>query len=175
MPLPVAHALVGSSIMAVALPDFAPLRNWKFLLLGAAISISPDLDYFVHQTEWHRSFSHSLLLAAVISLLCFAMAGLRHLRIAIGCAGAIFSHCLLDFAMTKSMPGVELLWPFTNRRFGLGMIDYYDITGLNPVSFLAENVLRDLLKAGAIELLIFLPLFLFVLSLKWSIHARSHP
>jgi membrane-bound metal-dependent hydrolase YbcI (DUF457 family) len=172
VPLPVAHGLIGASIMTAALPDFAPVRNWKFLLLGAAISVSPDLDYFV-RTEWHRGFSHSLALAAVVSLICFAAAGLKNLRIAVGCAGAIFSHGLLDFATTKSMPGVELLWPFTDRRFGLGLIDYYDITGVNPVSFLSENVLTDLLKAGAVELLIFLPLFFLVLSLKWSIHARS--
>jgi membrane-bound metal-dependent hydrolase YbcI (DUF457 family) len=159
--------------MTAALPDFAPVHNWKLLALGAAVSISPDLDYFV-PTDWHRGFSHSLLLAAIISLICFAVAGLKNIRIAIGCAGAIFSHGLLDFATTKAMPGVELLWPFTNHRFGLGLIDYYVITGVDPVQFLSENVLTDLLKAGMVELLIFLPLFLFVLSIKWSIHARTH-
>lgn len=173
MPLPVAHGLIGASIVAVALPDYSPLRNWKLLALGAAISISPDLDYFF-RADLHRGFTHSLILAAIVSLACFIVAGLKNLRIAIGCGVAVFSHGLLDFATTKAMPGVELLWPLTNRRFGLGLVDYYDVTGVNPVLFLYRNVLDDLLKAGAIELLICLPLFLLVLAIKWSIHSRSH-
>jgi hypothetical protein len=31
----------------------------------------------------------------------------------------------------------------------------------------------DLLKMGMLELIIFLPIFLFVLSLKWSLHNPS--
>jgi membrane-bound metal-dependent hydrolase YbcI (DUF457 family) len=88
-------------------------------------------------------------------------------------AGAIFSHGLLDFATTKTMPGVELLWPFSTRRLGLGLVDYYHLTGVDPVFFLNKDVLVDLLKMGVFEVIIFLPLFLFVLSLKWSINARS--
>jgi membrane-bound metal-dependent hydrolase YbcI (DUF457 family) len=172
MPLPIAHGLVGTSIVAAALPDFSPARNWKLLLLGAALSISPDLDYFAG-TDWHRSVTHSLIFAAVISVVCFAVAGIEKIRIAIGCAGAIFSHGLLDFATTKAMPGVELLWPFSTRRFGLGLIDYYDITKVNPTYFLTENVMADLLRAGMVELIIFFPLLLFVFSVKWSISNRS--
>lgn len=92
---------------------------------------------------------------------------------AIGYAGAVFSHALLDFATTKTMPGVELLWPFSTRRFGLGLVDYYHLTGIDPVYFLNRDVLMDLLKMGMTELIIFLPIFLFVLSLIWSLNKRS--
>jgi membrane-bound metal-dependent hydrolase YbcI (DUF457 family) len=169
MPLPIAHSLLGASIVAATLPEASPVRNWKPLLLGAALSISPDLDYFF-RTDWHRGFTHSLFFATVVSLLCFAA---TNLRMAIGFAGAIFSHGLLDFATTKTMPGVELLWPFSTKRFGLGLVDYYHLTGVDPVFFLNKDVLVDLLKMGVFEFIIFLPVFLFVLSIKWSIHAHS--
>jgi membrane-bound metal-dependent hydrolase YbcI (DUF457 family) len=172
MPLPIAHGLLGASIVAATLPEASPVRNWKALLLGAALSISPDLDYFF-RTDWHRGFSHSLFFASVVSLLCFAATRRANLRMAIGYAGAIFSHGLLDFATTKTMPGVELLWPFSTHRFGLGLIDYYQLTGVDPVFFLNKGVLMDLLKMGVFELIIFLPVFLFVLSIKWSIQAQT--
>jgi membrane-bound metal-dependent hydrolase YbcI (DUF457 family) len=172
MPLPIAHGLLGASIVAATLPEASPVRNWRPLLLGAALSISPDLDYFF-RTDWHRGFTHSLFFAAVVSLLCFAAIRLTNLRMAIALAGAIFSHGLLDFATTKTMPGVELLWPFSTKRFGLGLVDYYHLTGVDPVFFLNKDVLMDLLKMGVFELIIFLPVFLFVLSIKWSINVHS--
>jgi membrane-bound metal-dependent hydrolase YbcI (DUF457 family) len=174
MPLPVAHGLLGASIVAATLPDASPLRNWKPLLFGASLSISPDLDYFLG-ISWHRGITHSLIFAAVISMLCLAATGLAQLKMAIGYAGALFSHALLDYATTKDMPGVELLWPFSTHRFGLGLVDYYHLTGVDPVFFLNRGVVMDLFKMGMLELIIFLPVFLFVLSLKWSLNKRSHP
>ncbi|MDT4897383.1 MAG: inner membrane protein [Acidobacteriota bacterium] len=172
MPLPIAHGFIGASIIAATLPGASSVRNWKLLLLGAALSVSPDLDYFL-ATNWHRGFTHSLIFAAGVSLVCFAVARLENIRMAIGCAVAIFSHGVLDFATTKTMPGVELLWPFTDRRFGLGLVDYYSLTGVDPVFFLGKDVWTDLLKMGMVELIIFFPIFLFVLSLKWSINNPS--
>lgn len=163
---------MGASIIAITLPDASPVRNWKPLLLGATLSIIPDLDFFL-ATDWHRGFTHSLIFAAAISLVCFLVAGVANVRLAMGCAGAIFSHGLLDFATTKAMPGVELLWPFSTRRLSLGLIDYYQLTGIDPVYFLSHGVVSDLLKMGMIELIIFTPVFLFVLSVKWSINKRS--
>jgi membrane-bound metal-dependent hydrolase YbcI (DUF457 family) len=171
MPLPIAHGLLGASFVAATLPDASPVRNWKLLLLGAALASCPDLDYFF-RTEWHRGFSHSLIFASIISAVCFALWGVLSLRATIGCAGAIFSHGLLDFATTKTMPGVELLWPLSTRRFGLGLVDYYHLTGVDPVFYLAKDVLMDLSKAGIVELIVFLPIFLLVLSVKWSISNR---
>ena len=172
MPLPIAHGLIGASIVAAMLPDASPLRNWKPLLLGAVIASSPDLDYFL-QTSTHRGFTHSLIFAAIISIVCFVFWGASNLRLAIGCAGAAFSHGLLDYATTKAMPGVELLWPLTRRRFGLGLIDYYQMTGIDPIFFLYQDVLRDLLKLALMELLISVPVFLLVLSIKWSLNKYS--
>jgi membrane-bound metal-dependent hydrolase YbcI (DUF457 family) len=154
------------------LPDASPARNWRPLLLGAAIATCADLDYFL-KTSLHRGFTHSLLFAAILSLICFALWGRANLRLAIGLAVAAFSHGLLDFITTKTMPGVELLWPVSTRRFGLGLIDYYQLTGVDPVFFLYQDVAGDLLKMALIELLISVPVFLFVLSVKWSVNNFS--
>jgi membrane-bound metal-dependent hydrolase YbcI (DUF457 family) len=167
MPLPIAHALVGAAIVTATLPNPSPAQNWKTLLIGSALSVSPDLDYFFETTQ-HRGFTHSLLFALIVGTLCFAVTRFAKIRVALACAAAFLSHGLLDYATTKTMPGVELFWPVTNQRFGLGLIDYYDLTRVDPVYFLYQNVASDLFKAGMIELLIFGPLFLSVLLLKWG-------
>lgn len=172
MPLPIAHGLLGASIVAVTLKEASPLRNWKPLLFGASLSILPDFDYFLG-TSLHRGFTHSLIFASIVGMACLAATGLERIKAAIGYAGALFSHVLLDYATTKTMPGVELLWPFSTRRFGLGLVDYYHLTGIDPVFFLSRGVMMDLLKMGMLELIIFLPIFLLVLSLKWSLSKRS--
>jgi membrane-bound metal-dependent hydrolase YbcI (DUF457 family) len=141
-------------------------------LLGAALASSPDFDYFF-QTSWHRGVTHSLLFAVIVSLAGFLFWGVSNIRLAIGCAGAAFSHGLLDYATTKTMPGVELLWPFSTRRFGLGVVDYYQLTGIDPVLFLYQDVLRDLLKMALMELLIAAPVFLLVLLVKWKVNSFS--
>lgn len=169
MPLPIAHGLLGASIVAAMLPESSPVRNWKPLILGAVIAASPDLDYFL-QTSSHRGITHSLLFAAIVCAICFGIWGKSNLRLAVGCAGAAFSHGLLDYATTKTMPGVELLWPLSSRRFGSGLIDYYQLTGIDPVFFLYQDVVRDLLKLALMELLVFVPLFLLVLAVKWGVN-----
>ena len=172
MPLPVAHTLLGAAIITATLPDPSPARNWKTLLIGGALSVSPDLDYFFETTQ-HRGFTHSLLFALIVGGLCFAVTRFANIRVAVALAAAFLSHALLDYATTKTMPGVELLWPITNQRFGLGLIDYYDLTGIDPVHFLYQNVASDLFKAGLIELLIFGPLFLCVLFVKYGFKRLS--
>jgi membrane-bound metal-dependent hydrolase YbcI (DUF457 family) len=152
------------------LPDgCAPARNWKPLLVGAALASAPDLDYFL-KTSQHRGFSHSILFALIVGCACFAIRGAANKRLTIAYVGAALSHGLLDFAATKAMPGVELFWPISTRRFGLGLVDYYRLTGVDPVHFLSKDVPADLLKMAELELLIFVPLFLLVLSIKWSIN-----
>jgi membrane-bound metal-dependent hydrolase YbcI (DUF457 family) len=172
MPLPIAHGLIGASIVAAILPECAPARNWQPLLLGAALASAPDLDYFL-STSQHRGFTHSIIFAVIVGCVCFVIRGAMNAGLTIAYAGAVLSHGLLDYATTKAMPGVELFWPVSTRRLGLGIVDYYQLTGVNPVYFLTRDVPADLLKMAELELLIFVPLFLFVLSVKWGIHRPS--
>ncbi|HUQ33546.1 MAG TPA: metal-dependent hydrolase, partial [Pyrinomonadaceae bacterium] len=171
--LPIAHGLLGASIVAAMLPDkSAPARNWKPLFFGAALASAPDLDYFL-KTSQHRGFTHSIIFALIVGCACFVIRGAANIRLTIGYAVAALSHCLLDYAATKAMPGVELFWPISTRRFGLGVVDYYRLTGVDPVHFLSKDVSADLLKMAWLELLIFVPLFLLVLFVKWSINRRT--
>lgn len=165
MPLPIAHGLIGASIVAAALPAAPPARNWRPLLIGAGLAIFPDLDYVLGAAS-HRAFTHSLLFAAAAGLVCLAVGWRANFRAAAGCAVAALSHVLLDFATTKAMPGVELFWPVSERRFGLGLVDYYSLTGVDPVFFLSKDVLKDLFKMAAFELAVFVPLFIVVLFSK---------
>lgn len=104
-------------------PDGVPAR---LVLMGAVVSLLPDLDVFAFRLGipydaglGHRGFSHSLAFAALT-----ALAGtLFHRRLGAGrrftflflfaCAA---SHCLFD-AFTNGGLGVALLWPFTDARF----------------------------------------------------------
>jgi membrane-bound metal-dependent hydrolase YbcI (DUF457 family) len=149
------------------LPDASPARNWKPLLLGAALASASDLDYLL-ETSRHRGFTHSIAFALLIGLVCLAIRGATDLKLTVGYAGAALSHTLLDFATTGTMPGVELFWPVSARRFGLGLVDYYRLANVDPVYFLSKDVAADLFKMATLDLLISLPIFLFVLSLKWS-------
>jgi membrane-bound metal-dependent hydrolase YbcI (DUF457 family) len=168
MPLPIAHGLIGASIVAATLPDASFARNWKPLLLGAALASCQDLDYFL-KTEWHRGFTHSVAFACIIGLACFLVRDSGKIGVSIGYGAAALSHGLLDFATTKAMPGVQLFWPVSTRRFGLGLVDYYLLTGVDPVYFLNRGVPSDLLKMASLELLVCFPIFLFVLSVKWAV------
>src|SRR5256885_2289028 len=118
MPLPLAHGLVGATIVAAVHPEG---RQWKPLLLGAAIAISPDLDFGL---LWgfglrgvHRTFTHSLFTALAVTAVIWLIAGRRRWRAALAYGLALASHGVLDFLAAKGASGVMLLWPFSTQRF----------------------------------------------------------
>ena len=160
MPLPIAHGLVGASVVALGHSESSPRHNWKMLLCGAALAISPDFDFFLNWglhlgRGWHRSFTHSIMFALLLTCLLIAAMGWPHLRDALLYGAAFLSHGLLDFATTKRSGGVELFWPFSADRLKLGVIGLSEF----PRGF----HLLDMLKASLLELAIFTPLFLAVL------------
>src|SRR5919202_7105095 len=102
MPLPVAHAAVGASIVALVRAKDSVRHDWKMLTVGAALAISPDLDFFflweLHLRGWHRGFTHSIAMAVIVTALLFALLGRRRVRDVIAYGLALLSHGLLDFA-----------------------------------------------------------------------------
>ncbi len=163
MPLPISHGLVGASVAALGQPQSPLLRGWQSLLLGALLAIGPDFDFFL---VWglhlgrglHRGFTHSLVLAGVVTALMLMMLGISRIREAISYGSAYLSHALLDFSTTKFGGGVELLWPFSTKRFKLELIGLSEF----PVGF----KLSEVIKYGAIELMIFVPLLLSILLIR---------
>lgn len=160
MPLPVAHGLLGASIIAAIHPQ-PTKRHALPLLAGACLANAADADFLLvlsfHSRSWHRGFSHSLMLALFICLLFLLSLGRRRIREALAYGLAFASHGPLDYVTTKVGGGVELLWPFSPVRLGLGWVGLSEIPSRMPA--------LGIVKALAVELLLFAPLF--VLSM-WS-------
>jgi len=135
------------------------------MLVGAALAIAPDLDFALlwglHMRGVHRTFTHSLVTAAVATLVFAVIAGRHRWRAALAYGLALASHGLLDFAAAKSAPGVMLLWPFSTERFRLGVFGFAEMSRGMPIAELAYWT--------AWEAAIFLPLFLVV----WFLRRRA--
>lgn len=125
MPMPLAHGLLGASIVAALHPR--PLSGrWRVpLLVGALLANAADLDFLLvftlHSKAWHRGASHSLGFALAVGLLIFWFAGRRRVREAVAYGLAFASHGVLDYLTTTQGRGVELLWPFSTERLMLGL------------------------------------------------------
>ncbi len=170
MPLPVAHALLGASLIAATHPQ-STKRNFVPLLAGVILANAADFDFILaftlHSKAWHRGFSHSLSFALIVFLILVLSLGKRHIKEAISYGLAFTSHGVLDYATTVQGGGVELLWPFYAERFLLGWV------GLSEVPSKLTGV--EIVKALALEFILFAPLFMLVLGLRkyvWK-HSRN--
>ena len=173
MPLPVAHGLVGASVVAALRRSDQPAR-WKWLALGAFLGVAPDFDYVLNWLRishggWHHGFTHSIPFALVVGLATTLVLRQWELRSFLVVIAAYVSHTLLDFALTESR-GVALWWPFTNHRYKLRLPNPIDYTW-NDDSFSQAAI--DLLKISLIELLMFAPILLVVVSVRQVVSKRS--
>ncbi len=182
MPFPVAHALLGASIVVAASspPMRADRAGLARLTLGALLGILPDLDYigvwFLNfGGTWHRGFSHSLLVAIIVGAL-FALwetTGTR-IRWAMVYGAAMASHGLLD-ALLSVKSGVALLWPLTSQRFAAGLLEYPDTINVKYYPSVDVLAIRDgfqLLRFSAIELVIMGGLLIVTLIVKRIVKSR---
>jgi inner membrane protein len=168
MPLPVAHGLLGASLVAAVLPRRSPRRYALSLAAGALLANAADLDFglvfALHSRVWHRGFTHSLAFALIVGLVLFIAFGRGRARRAAAYALAYASHAVLDFATTKIGGGVELLWPFSTERLALGWLGLSEVPSRVPPA----EVVRYL----SVEFLIFAPPLLALL--LWR-RKRSRP
>lgn len=160
MPLPIAHGLVGASLIAIVYPP-SEIKKWKPLLWGFLLANSPDLDFaFTFLFGWkdfHRGISHSLFFALLVGALIFVFQRREDWRIPLAYTLAFLSHTLLDFA-ASSDGAVRLLIPFDDGRYALGWLGFSELTrGL---------IISDILWFSIIEALIFVPVFFIVLRVK---------
>jgi membrane-bound metal-dependent hydrolase YbcI (DUF457 family) len=164
MPLPVAHGLLGASVVAAGYSQ-STRRYFMPLLAGAFLANLADFDFILvfvfHSKSWHRGFSHSILFGLIVCLILVLAVGKRHLREAIAYGLAFTSHGILDYLTTREGGGVELLWPFSTERFVLGLVGLSEM----PSTLTDLEILRTL----GVELICFAPLLILVLGLKkWS-------
>ena len=135
---PLTHILLGSSLGYVGFGR--RLGRATSVGVGSMAGAAPDLDVLIGSAtdpllavEYHRHFSHALAFAPVGAGLVVALLALyrpwretwRGKFAAVwSCAVVAWvSHCLLDAATSY---GTQLLWPFTDRRYGWDFIAVVD-------------------------------------------------
>ena len=147
---------MASAFAHVVIPavTYATLKsknfNLRLMLLAMALAIFPDIDVvafkfgIAYESQWgHRGFTHSLVFAGVVALLCSVF--WRQLRshpmmIFIICFVACASHALQD-AMTNGGLGVALYWPFEHDRYFLPFRPI-QVSPIGVKAFFSEWVLR---------------------------------
>jgi membrane-bound metal-dependent hydrolase YbcI (DUF457 family) len=148
MPLPIAHALTGATFVALVHPRPTRLRALP-LFIGAILANAADFDFLLvfllHSKAWHRGFSHSVAFALVVWLGFLVSLGRRRVREATAYGLAYASHGLLDFLTTKEGGGVELLWPFSPARSGLGWVGLSELPSRVPAAGVAKFLLLEIL------------------------------
>ena len=170
MPLPIAHGLVGASVVELLRPS-SQRRSVKLLLLGALLAISPDFDYALNWLRiswggWHHGFTHSIPFALVVGLVLIVICRDWSVRSYLLFTLAYVSHALLDFMFTESR-GIALWWPFTNYRYKARFPSLIEYAWSRASLF--ETIL-DILKLCLLELVIFGPILLVVL---WIRHVSA--
>jgi len=167
--MPVAHGLVGASLVAAVLPRAGREREWRrALLAGAALANAADLDFslvFVFGSRgWHRGFTHSLVFALAVFVCLLLALGRRRARVAVGLGLAYASHALLDFATTRQGGGLELFWPFSFERFGLRWWGLSEIPSRLPPA--------EILNFLFLEFVLFAPPLLLLILLRRGVFRR---
>ena len=161
MPLPVAHGLLGASLVAAVHPQ-PTKRRFIPLVVGALLANAADFDFalvfILHSKAWHRGFSHSLPLALVVGLIFVLFLGRRRIRDAIAYGLAFASHGVLDYVTTKEGGGVELLWPFSSERLVCGWAGLSELPSRLPAV--------EIIKSLAVEFALFAPLLVLIAGLR---------
>jgi membrane-bound metal-dependent hydrolase YbcI (DUF457 family) len=165
MPLPVAHALIGASVVAAV--HGKAQSPWKLLCIGAFLGVFPDFDYILNWLKigwggWHHGFTHSFVFALFAGAVTTVITGWKNIKAFIAFSAAIASHGILDYLITESR-GIALFWPFTNHRYKLEIPNPIDYTW-SKSSFSETAV--DVLQICLTELIIFGPLLLLVMLLR---------
>jgi len=175
MPLPVAHGLLGASVVAALGSETSPEPS-RMVLLGAFLGVLPDFDYLLNWVRvfgrgWHHDFTHSFVFSLLVGLCASVGVGAREARPFLAYSGATLSHPLLDYVMTES-GGVELFWPVSDRRFKLGIDNPIDYTWSQES---AARAAGDLLRISLIEAAVFVPVLAGVFLMKRALARRASP
>jgi inner membrane protein len=161
MPFPVSHVLVGASVVAAIHPQ--PAKRYSLpLLIGGFLSIIPDFDFLLvlifGSYELHRGFTHSLLLALIVTAAFVLSFGKRRLKEALAYGLAFASHSVLDYMTTKDGDAVALLSPFSDERFSFGRWGFSE----SPEWYMP----MEIISSFAQEFIIFAPPLLLILILR---------
>lgn len=180
MPSPLAHALAGMSIVwsgdAVAPSSMVPRSRLTIVWAAAVAAMLPDADLVnpaIHRMMTHSVTAVGLVLVAVAAVTKY-LTGRVDLRTSLTCAGAYGSHLLLDWlgADLKEPPGIQLLWPFSDRWF---ISDWRVFGAMERSDMFSLRTIVWNLKAVAWELLVLVPIGLAVRYLRSARLPRRPP
>ncbi len=161
MALPIAHWAVALALTRS--------RGRKIRALAALIAVLPDFDFILvwglgfSLQHFHRTFSHSLISFALVSLLWALLrpGSLNELSPKLVFV-LLASHSVVDMACTADVAdhGVELFWPVLDLRLGWPLlVPLYRVFAESPFS-VKGAVLFALLEAF-LGLLLWLLMHLF--------------
>src|SRR5262249_27623436 len=170
MPLPVAHGLVGATVVAAFRENFSFRKDWRALLLGAFLAVIPDFDLILswilgYSIKTHGSLTHSIMFSLAAGFLTCRLTREKNVRGFAAYTLATLSHGILDVVTRKEFGGAALLWPVSWHKFRLGWFDYFKFYP-DPDTEPVTVILRSALGVCRYEALIFLPIFLIVVWLK---------
>jgi len=177
MPLPLAHGLVGATVVAALRENFSFRKDWRALSLGVALAVIPDSDLILswvlgYGAQTHGGFTHSILFSMATGFLACLQMMEKNARGFAVYALASLSHGILDVVTRKEFGGAMLLWPISSHRFRLGWFDYFEFYP-NPTTEPVIVILRNALEVCRYEMMIFMPVFLIVVSYKRIISAEK--
>jgi membrane-bound metal-dependent hydrolase YbcI (DUF457 family) len=130
------HALASYTLKRAAFPRVPRLVTLAILLAGTLADLDLLSAYISPSAflTWYRTYTHSLLFAFLLAPLVTLPFFLRNRRspenkilpltILKPALAAAILHLLMD---TCQSAGVELLWPFSTRRFALDWIAHLDL------------------------------------------------
>lgn len=175
MPLPVAHGLIGASIVIASRAWSSWRENWWPLLVGMVLAISPDFDLFFawvlkYNIQIHGSFTHSIVFAVVLGFIGAGLAKDLNWRGIKTYTLIALSHGLLDVCTKKEFGGAQLLWPFSMRKIRLDLFSYYEFypeSGRQSLWLVLQEVVIISLR----EALVCLPVLLVVI--WWKGYSRQ--
>ncbi len=157
MPLPIAHGLLGATLVAATHPQSK--SQVISLIAGALVAIAADLDFvmvfLLGPKNWHRGFSHSPAFALIVILIFALLSARARFKQALAYGLAFASHGILDYLTTLKGGGVAMLWPFSSQRFGAGWVGLSELPSrLPPI---------EIVRSLFLEFVIFVPLLALVL------------
>jgi membrane-bound metal-dependent hydrolase YbcI (DUF457 family) len=170
MPLPIAHGLLGASLVAALHPKSTGRLRLP-LLLGALLANAADFDFLLafalRSRAWHRGFSHSMSFALFVCLIFVLSLGRRRIREALTYGLAFASHGVLDYVTTKEGGGVELLWPFSPDRLAFGWMGLSELPSRLPAA--------EIVKWLIVETILFAPLLAFIVVVRRHAPGGANP
>jgi membrane-bound metal-dependent hydrolase YbcI (DUF457 family) len=185
MPMPVAHSLLGASLVAISRQDlFLPTgarqtgsslprkaSGWLAVLWGAILGALPDIDLLLSWgLGWgvrvHGGYTHSILFAlatsSAVALLRREAAG----RPLAGYFGAALSHGLLDASTKDLFGGAALLSPWMEEKIRWGLLPNYAFYP-NPAIQSWSAIATEAWPYCWREFLLLAPLLFVILFIQW--------